>query len=95
MIYYTTLSLTLVEGHEAQGIDEAIAQGLNDLSGEAGQPVLLEDVIPVVIPGEHPVVCVTILAKPLKVKDRSNGRVKRVYSPEEIEEMLKPYMREQ
>lgn len=85
MIYYTTLSLTPAPGHEAQGIDEAIAQGLNDLSGEAGQLVLLEDVITTPIAGEHPVVCVTVLAKPLKAEALTINEVRKGYGLDEID----------
>ena len=59
---YITVTLGFVEGHEAQGIDDAIAQGLNDLSAEIdGQAVELVNVSSVLIRER---LCVTVMARP-------------------------------
>jgi len=42
---YTTVSVGLGEGHEIEGINGAIAQGLNELSGEISAPVELVNVV--------------------------------------------------
>ena len=59
---YITVTLDFVEGHEAQCIDDAIAQGLNDLSAEIdGQSVELVNVSSVIIREK---LCVTVMASP-------------------------------
>lgn len=68
-MHYTTVSVGLVEGHETQGIDDAIAQGLEALSKEIGGPVELVNVAfaPVSAPAHSLAgskLCVTVMAKP-------------------------------
>ena len=60
-MYYTTVSVGLIEGQEAQGINDAIEQGLKELSEEVKGPVELVNVVPMVI-GEK--LCLTVMAKP-------------------------------
>jgi hypothetical protein len=59
-MHYTTVSVGLVEGHEIEGINEAIKQGLTELSDEISGPVELASVAYVPI-GED--LYVTVLAK--------------------------------
>jgi len=67
---YITVTLNFVEGHEAQGIDDAIAQGLNDLSAEiGGQSVELVNVSSVLIREK---LCVTVMARPYIPAQQSN-----------------------
>jgi len=58
---YTTVTVGLVVGHEAEGINTAIAQGCNNLLEEVGGPVELVNVSLMPISGGA---CVTVLAKP-------------------------------
>lgn len=60
-MHYTTVSVGLAEGHEPQGIDDAIGQGLEALSKEIGGPVELVNVVPVPIGDKLGMV---IMAKP-------------------------------
>jgi len=62
-MHYTTVTVELVEGHEKDGINDAIAQGLNELKEEINGPVELVNMAYVVI-GEK--LCVTVLARPYK-----------------------------
>lgn len=64
MNHFTTLALGLVEGHEREAIDEAIAQGCTDLSEEISGPVELVSVSSVLLPGDPYKLCVTVIARP-------------------------------
>jgi hypothetical protein len=62
-MHYTTVTVGLVAGHEKDGINDAIAQGLNELKEEINGTIELELVnVAHVVIGEK--LCVTILAKP-------------------------------
>lgn len=67
-MHYTTVSVVLVEGHETQGINDAIAHGLKELSEEINGPVELVNIIPV------PLCCdgtyLIVLAKPYQHQNR-------------------------
>ena len=58
---YTTVTVGLVTGQEAEGINTAIAQGCKDLLEEIGGPVELVNVAIIPVSGGA---CVTVLAKP-------------------------------
>jgi hypothetical protein len=60
-MHYTTVLVGIVEGHEAQGINDAIEQGLKELSEEVKGPVELVNVVPVPIPN---LLCMIVFAKP-------------------------------
>jgi len=62
-MYYTTVSVGLVEGHEKDGINDAIAQGLTELQEEVNGTVELVNVAHVVIGGK---LCVTVMARQYK-----------------------------
>jgi len=61
VMLYTTVTVGLVAGQEAEGINTAIAQGCNNLLEEVGGPVELVSVCLMPISGGA---CVTVLAKP-------------------------------
>lgn len=64
-MHYTTVTVGLVAGHEAQDIDDAIAQGLEALSKEINGPVELVNVVPIRLPSfPTSSMCLTIMAKP-------------------------------
>jgi hypothetical protein len=69
-MHYTTVSVGLVEGHEAEGIDNAIGQGLEALSKEIGGPVELVSVVPVPASDK---LCMVIMAKPYEPPIRFAG----------------------
>lgn len=58
---YTTISVALVAGHEKDGINAAIEQGLSELSEEIGGPVELVHIIPV--PLDNIDLCLIIMAR--------------------------------
>jgi hypothetical protein len=60
-MHYTTVTVGLVEGHETEGINGAIAQGLNELSQEVNGPIELVNVVPVPMPDGK--LCFIIMAR--------------------------------
>ena len=59
---YTTIPVTLTEGQEAQGVQDAIRQAAQELADESGGYVELVNVVPIPLPDGK--LCVTVLAKP-------------------------------
>jgi hypothetical protein len=68
MIFYATNHIVCDDGCEDQGIDNAIERALSQLAGEAGQAVILTDVVTTVVPRpDNPMkhsIYVTVMAKP-------------------------------
>ncbi len=59
-MYYTTVRVQTVEGHEHEAIDEAIKHGMSLLAAEANVPIVLKNVVSVSLPS---CLCLVIMAE--------------------------------
>jgi len=66
-MHYTTVTVGLVEGHEKDGINDAIAQGLNELQEEVNGPVMLVNVVPVPLSSGLSLVIMAVPYRPVPV----------------------------